>query len=142
MRFLGVLAFAAACAFCANSARSSPTPPGNDILVIVPSIYVLQLNEMQTLSAVVVSSGDGTKKPVAASWSSDSPSIVAIGQDGQVGGLAPGTATIRANYQALSATRMISVVRDHARAWNGSYQITNCTCMSGDGPDVCRAIGP
>ena len=89
-----------------------PTPPGPDVLVIMPALSGVKLGATAKLTAVV-RSGSGSGQPVAASWSSDAPDVATIQSDGQVYGARLGGTTIRASYEALTASLPLRVVPDY-----------------------------
>jgi hypothetical protein len=115
---------------------SSP-PPQPEVLVIEPAIEMLTLGATNTLAAVVVS-GDGARRTVAASWSSDAPEVAAIAGDGRVKGITLGRTSIHASFEALSAVRPLRVVPDYGGTWSGGYLLENCTRLAGPGSDPCR----
>ncbi|HWP99492.1 MAG TPA: hypothetical protein VNK92_03385, partial [Vicinamibacterales bacterium] len=71
---------------------------------------------------------------------SDAPQVVSVTADGEARGVGLGRATIRAVFEALTATRPLRVVPDFEGVWTGEYRIAKCTRTSGRGPDFCRAI--
>jgi hypothetical protein len=120
-------------------APPSSLPPQPDALSITPAIDALKLGSTQRLTAVVVS-GDGTRRTVAASWSSDAPEVVAVSDDGRVRGLSLGKTTIHTKFESLSADKPVHVVPDYEGTWSGGYRITNCTWISGPGPSYCKGL--
>jgi hypothetical protein len=130
---------------CHDATRPSPIappsslPPQPDALTITPAIDALKLGSTQTLTTVVVS-GEGMRRTVAASWSSDTPEVVAVGGDGRVRALSLGRATITANFETLTAAQPMRVVPDYEGTWSGEYRLVECTRLSGPGPDYCRGL--
>ncbi|HEV8339705.1 MAG TPA: hypothetical protein VGR25_08620, partial [bacterium] len=117
----------------------SSTPPRPDILMITPGADALKLGSTAMLTSVVVS-GDGMRRTVAASWSSDTPEVVAVGDDGRVRALSLGKATITARFETLTAAQPMRVVPDYEGTWSGEYRLVECTRLSGPGPDYCRGF--
>jgi hypothetical protein len=110
------------------------------VLTITPAIDALKIGSTETLAAVVLS-GDGTRRTIVPSWSSDAPEVVAVGDDGRVRGVSLGKTTIHASFQALSAVQPMSVVPDYEGTWSGDYRIANCTWISGAGRSPCLVVG-
>jgi hypothetical protein len=131
---LGVLTIS-----CQDANQPSAVAPSADVLVIAPAIDGVKLGSTNTLAAVILSS-NGTRRPVIASWSSDAPDVAVIQPDGHVYGARLGGTTIRASYQALSASLPLRVVPDYAGLWAGWYQVTGCVRLSGAGPNVCSFV--
>jgi hypothetical protein len=119
-------------------APPSSLPPQPDALTITPAIDALKLGSTQTLTAVVLSGG--MRRTVAASWSSDTPEVVAVGDDGRVRALNLGRATITANFETLTAALPMRVVPDYEGTWSGGYRLVECTRLSGPGPSYCRGF--
>jgi hypothetical protein len=122
---------------CGGSSPSSPTASRPDTLAISPLLDALKLGETQTLSAVLIS-GDGSRRTISATWSSDAPEIVAVTPDGRVQGLKLGIAQIRATFDTMSAVAALRVVPDYSGIWTGEYHVLECVRISGDGLDVCK----
>jgi uncharacterized protein YjdB len=96
MQGVALVAVALVMGSCETATAPSVTPSATsssrpDTLAIVPFLDALKLGETQALSAVVIS-GDGTRRPVSASWSSDAPDVVAVSDDGRVRALKLGAA--------------------------------------------------
>lgn len=124
---------------CGNATRPDTIPPQPDVLTIAPAIEGVKLGSTQALTAILVS-GNGTRRTVPASWSSDAPEVASVSDDGRVSGVRLGKATIRATFEALSALQPLRVVPDYQGAWSGEYRIANCTRVSGGGPSYCRFV--
>jgi hypothetical protein len=130
---------------CQNATGPSPiappssTPPQPDALAIEPTTDALKIGSTATLTAVLVS-GNGARRTVPASWSSDAPEVAAIGEDGRVRAVSLGKTTIRARFEALSAVQPMRVVPDYEGTWSGQYRVLNCTRLSGGGSSYCRFI--
>jgi Big-like domain-containing protein len=117
----------------------SSIPPQPDVLTITPPREALKVGETETLSAVVVS-GNGTRRTVAASWSSDTPEVAAIGEDGRVWAMRLGKATIKAAFEVLSAVQPMRVVPNYEGIWSGDYRIVQCEQLGGN-VDICDQGG-
>lgn len=140
MRVMSVLLMALALGSCKSPIAPSRTPTRPDVpdvLFITPTTDALKLAETQALSAVVVS-GDGSRRPVSATWSSDAPDVAAVSDDGRVRGISLGTTQIHAAFETMSAVNPLRIVSDYAGSWSGEYHFVGCTKVSGEGPDVCR----
>jgi hypothetical protein len=127
-------------ASCGSPTAPSPTPsgsPGPDVLTITPAVGAVKIGSTVALAAVVVS-GDGTRRTVAASWSSDSPEVVAVSGDGRVSGMSLGKTSIHAKFEALSADQVMRAVPDYGGTWSGNYHVLNCTQISGN-VNICDA---
>jgi hypothetical protein len=139
----GLLTIGLGAGSCGSPTGPSPTPSSTplhpDVLLIEPSIDWLGLGSTETLTAVVVS-GNGSRRTVAASWSSDTPEIVAVDDGGRVRGVSLGKTTVHASFQALSAAQPIRVVPDYEGVWAGSYRVVTCQQISGN-VDVCDEGG-
>ena len=134
MRFLSLLIPALLAWSCGNS--TGPGSPGADVLTITPAVDAVKVGSTVTLAAVVVSS-DGTRRSVAASWSSDAPGVVAVSGDGRVSGISLGKSTIHAKFEALSADQPMRAVPDYGGTWSGDYLVVACTQVSGN-VAICR----
>jgi hypothetical protein len=145
LRVFGLLTLGLLAGSCHDASGQSPLappsslPPQPDALTITPAIDALKLGSTQTLTAVVLS-GDGMRRTVAASWSSDAPEVVAVGDDGRVRALSLGRATITTNFETLAAAQPMRVVPDNEGTWSGEYRLVECTRLSGPGPDYCRGF--
>jgi Big-like domain-containing protein len=143
LKVCGFLALGLLAGSCHDATGPSPipssTPPQPDILVITPAVEGLKVGETTILAAELVS-GSGAHRTVPASWSSGTPDVAAISEDGRVRALRPGKATIKATFDALAALQPLRVVPDYGGTWDGRYRIVNCTRFSGPGSDYCRFV--
>lgn len=85
-----------------------PPPPTLDPpptqLQITPTTITMALGERRSVSAT-----DNLGRSIPASWSVDDSSVLQLNPDGSMVALAPGTATVTATYQQLSAQTPITV---------------------------------
>lgn len=114
---------------------SAPTPtlPG---LSITPATDLVKIKASETFMANATLS-DGSSRSVQATWGSDTPSVATIDSTGRATGVAPGLATIYADYQGMRATRLLRVVPDYQGTWQGDWSVTGCV-DEGDWTGVCQ----
>jgi hypothetical protein len=123
---------------CQSTTTPTPVAQAPDILAIAPAMEALKLSSNVVLTAAIIA-GDGTRRTVAASWSSDAPDVVSIQPDGRIFGVQLGRSTIRASYETLTASLSMRVVPDYGGNWNGEYRVAGCVRVGGGGPDpFCR----
>src|SRR5437016_1346479 len=80
---------------CQGATQPTASPSRPDVLVIASAADALKLGSDAALTAAIVS-GDGARKVVTATWSSDAPDVVSIQSDGHVFGSRLGRSTIHA----------------------------------------------
>ena len=115
-----------------------PTGPSPVSLVgisIAPDADMLRIKATETFTATAAFS-DGTSRAVEPVWASDNGAIATV-TAGRATGVAPGEATISAEYQGQRAARRLRVVPDYHGQWNGEHVQTRCT-DEGDWRGFCR----
>jgi Bacterial Ig-like domain (group 2) len=119
-----------------------PTPPSQTpvSLAITPATDLIKIKGSETFTATVTYS-NGTNGPAQAPWRSDAVSVATVDGSGRATGQASGMATIVAEFQGLTGTRLLRVVPDYQGRWTGRYALTGC---SDDGDwraaDFCREL--
>jgi hypothetical protein len=113
----------------------SPTPTS---LSISPATEFLKLRAGENFTATAASSSGSTT--VAATWRSDNQSVVTIDSTGRATAVSSGAATIIAEYQGLSASRLLRVVPDYAGNWRGHARLLVCD-DTGDWETACDDMG-
>jgi hypothetical protein len=85
-----------------------PPPPGLNPpptqILITPSVITMAVGERRSVSAT-----DNLGRSIPASWTVDNGSVLQLNADGSMVALAPGTATVTATYQQLTAQELITV---------------------------------
>lgn len=119
---------------CKAPSRPSPVVSG---LSIRPQKDILKVGETVEFTTVLM--GPEGSHPVAAAWSTDSPSHLRVDPRGSVTGLARGTATLTASYETYTAARDLRIVADVTGTWSGQYRVENCQRLSGGGPSYCKS---
>ena len=100
----------------ARQATVTVRPPELRALVVTPTTAGLVVGQIQPCTATGTLT-DGTTQDVtgAVTWSSSDPATVGIDPDGRATGLHPGSATIRATLDTLSATAVLTVTATTTR---------------------------
>ena len=88
----------------------------------------LALNDTATLSAVVTPE-NATDKTVT--WTSNDESVATVDKNGVVTAVAPGTATITATAEGVSATCTVTVERPYVPPANPNYRVDILTSENG-----------
>ncbi|HJT01764.1 MAG TPA: Ig-like domain-containing protein [Terriglobales bacterium] len=78
-------------------------PPPTEIL-ITPQTITLAVGERRSVSAT-----DNLGRSIPASWSGSDSSVLQVNADGSMVALAPGSATVTATYQQLTAQELVTV---------------------------------
>lgn len=120
---------------------STPTTPSPSLatLSITPATDLIKIKGTETFTATG-SFSDGTSRAVEATWGSDNTAVATV-SGGRVTGVAPGQATIFADYQGQRATRLLRVVPDYHGRWSGDHRQTACV-EEGDWKGVCKEFFP
>ncbi|MGE5813882.1 MAG: Ig-like domain-containing protein [Acidobacteriota bacterium] len=113
----------------------SPTPTS---ISISPATDLLKIKAVENFTATAISSSGSNA--VTASWRSDNPSVVTIDSAGRATAVASGTATVIADYQGLSASRLLRVVPDYHGNWRGNARLLACE-DDGDWDGICDDMG-
>ena len=124
-------------ASCVN--KGTPTPPSPTVssVAFVSSTDVLKVQETFNFTASAAHS-DGSSAQVT-EWRSDTPAVATVDSvTGKVTGVGPGTASIIATHDGVSATKLLRVVPDFGGTWKGAFRVTGCT-GSGRIADICDA---
>ena len=113
----------------------SPTPTS---LSISPATDLLKLKSSESFTATAASSSGSTT--VSPTWRSDNQSVVTIDTAGRATAVGSGTATIIAEHQGLTATRLLRVVPDYQGNWRGQARLLACEA-TGDWGGACDGMG-
>ena len=140
-RTLVVVALLTTVGACGGNGGGGPTTPSAQTptlpgLSITPATDLIKIKASETFTANATFS-DGSSRSVQATWGSDTPSVATIDSTGRAMGVAPGLATIYADYQAMRATRLLRVVPDYQGTWQGDWSVTGCG-DEGDWTGVCQ----
>jgi hypothetical protein len=140
-RTLVVVALLTTVGACGGNGGGGPTTPSAPMptlpgLSITPATDLIKIKASETFTANATFS-DGSSRSVQATWGSDNLSLVAIDSTGRATGVAPGLATIYADYQGMRATRLLRVVPDYQGTWQGDFSVTGCR-DEGDWTGVCQ----
>jgi|DewCreStandDraft_2_1066082.scaffolds.fasta_scaffold00075_117 hypothetical protein len=111
MRGTRALVVAGAMVALVGCGDKSPTGPTVASLSVTPTDLVLEVGETVRLN---VTAKDAGGNPVAAGdvrWASSNPAVAQVDAQGNVTGVAPGTATITAETRGLTAQVPVTVVR-------------------------------
>lgn len=119
-------------AYVAASVACGPTAPSaaNTGVQIEPITSVLHVSQSVRFALTV----DG--RPLAATWTSSNPAVLAIERDGRAEALKVGTATVSATAESSTAMREMSIVPDYRGRWTGLMRMS-CQRISGRGPIPC-----
>jgi len=95
-----------------SSATLTVIPPAVVAVEVTPSHLNIEMGGTNNLECVPRDSSGSPVEGRPVSWESASPSIAAVSETGQVAGLAPGTATIRAICEGVSGAASVTVARE------------------------------
>ncbi len=128
--------FVAACGSDDDTPPTSPTPGAR--LTIAPQPDFLTVGSSVVLEARLT---EGATPPrlVPADWSSSDGRVAAVDRTGRITALAAGSTTIRAIFEADTATLAMRAVPDYAGTWTGTRRVTGCVHPR---PEVCAASYP
>src|SRR6188472_4257298 len=105
-------AFAMLLAGCGSGSPTSPTAPAT---LTATSITVIGLDAIRSgffanfVAAANMSNGT-TQAATNVTWTSDDPSIATVGANGEVGGIANGSATIAATVNGMRGSKSVRIV--------------------------------
>ena len=120
----------------------SPSPtPSTTALVITSSTDLLKINQSETFILTATMS-DGSSRPAAGTWRSDSAAVATVYSNGRVTGAGSGETSISAESNGLrAAPRTIRVLPDYQGRWSGDWRVGGCT-TDGDWArsDICREV--
>jgi hypothetical protein len=134
----GAILVAAGCGSDSDAPPTTPSP-GTSRLAIAPQADFLTVGTSIALEARLTSATTATPQVVQAEWSSSDGRVVAVDRAGRITALAPGTTTIRAVYEAESATLAVRAAPDFGGTWTGPRRVTACVHPR---PDVCAGSYP
>jgi hypothetical protein len=127
---------------CGGSGKSggSPTSPGATMtsLSIAPATELLKLKATENFTATATLS-NGSSTVVTPAWRSDNAAVLTIESGGRATAVASGTATIIAEHQGLSVTRLLRVVPDYQGSWRGDISMRSCE-DEGDWEGACEEL--
>jgi len=121
-------AFAMLLAGCGSGSPTSPTAPATPTAT---SITVIGLDAIRSgffanfVAAANMSNGT-TQAATNVTWTSDDPSIATVGANGEVGGIANGSATIAATVNGMRGSKSVRIVSNFGGDWSGAYQVAKC----------------
>lgn len=123
-----------------DGCRSVTTPTQKRIvgLQITPETMSVKVGLTTAFSAVATHT-DGARQTVTGAWTSDPSTIASVDPTGHVTALTPGTSILRVTFENNVASRSLTVVPDVEATWVGSFEVTSCTRLSGNGTDYCRS---
>jgi hypothetical protein len=136
-RLVAALVLLAALGACGKHSNGPSGPSGTPTLTgvsVTPATDLLTIKSTVTFTATANFS-DGTSQTVQGTWGTDAPTIATV-EGGRVTGVAPGLATVFADYQGQRGTRTVRVVPDYQGHWSGDWSVTGCT-GDGDFSDIC-----
>lgn len=76
-------------------------------------------------TALIVNS-DGSRQPVAATWTSDNPAVLTVDPDGRVRALSAGTTMVRARVWSLTNMKPVQVLGKPLGPWKGEWVVRSC----------------
>jgi Big-like domain-containing protein len=120
---------------CADHSAPAPTPTPGPV-VISPEVATLKVSEVQQLT-VVQSFSDGSTRILQASWSTSDPAVASVDQGGTVSAIQAGSVTLTAHLQSQNVSVSLVVVADVSGQWAGEFRFTDCSRISGSGPNPC-----
>ena len=127
------------CAVAGCAASDSPTGPtaGAGLVVRVGSgTTTAKAGDRDTVRAFV-RDANGGERETAAIWSVENESIVRLDGPNGLVAVSPGSTTIRAAAEGLTASLGLTVVKNFQGTWSGFYNVEECTRVSGSG-SYCR----
>lgn len=116
-----------ACGGGSSGGGGTPTSPGATptSITISPGTDLLKLKGTENFTATAAMS-NGSSSAVTPNWRSDNTSVLTIEASGRATGVSSGNATIIAEHQGLSATRLVRVVPDYQGSWRGEISMRSC----------------
>jgi hypothetical protein len=108
-------------------------PPA--LVEIEPGSSFLAVDATSRLTARVRSNDGALLSGRAITWTSSDPAIAEVDEDGDVHGLSPGTATIRATAEGISGTATVTVTERPAIASSGT-SVTFAAAQGGSDPSA------
>lgn len=138
VRPLGLILAAVASACGTGSARSPAAPSAVSLSVRLEAPGVLT-GSTTTATATALTSA-GAYSTVVPSWTSDRPEVATVSPAGVVAGVSPGSATILASYQGLSASATVAVTLNVTGSWQGTAQLESCDGFGNS--RTCGRIAP
>lgn len=128
---------------CGGSKEPGPGPgpsPSVTSIAISPGTDMLKIKGTENYVATAAYS-NGTTATVTPTWRSDNPAVLTIEGGGRATANASGTATIIAEHEGRSGTKLVRVVPDYGGSWRGYMSLRNC---QGDGAWAagCAEIAP
>jgi len=131
MRTLPVVLVALVAAVACGKESDGPcnqnpiAPACIDRITISPDTNLLKIKATEVFS--VTTMGVNGNRTVQAAWSSDTVAVATVDSAGHATGVAPGEATIVADFQGLQDKRLLRVVPDYHGQWSGGQAVTSCT---------------
>jgi hypothetical protein len=130
LRNLATVAILSVVVTPACGGSKSPTAPAagptvTGVTITFPAggtIYIGTAPQLQALETL----SDGTTRPVAAAWSSDTNAVATVTQTGVVAAIGAGEATIAADANGRRGTLRVRVYPNFNGTWTGAEMILSC----------------
>src|SRR6185436_2006288 len=111
-----------------SSSPTSPTAPATPTVtsVTVTGLDAIRSGFFSNFVATANMSNGTTQAATTATWASDDPSIATVAGNGDVAGIANGSATISATVNGVRGSKPVRIVSNYGGDWSGTYRVTTC----------------
>ena len=128
---------------CGGSKGPDGGGPGPTVtsITISPGTDMLKIKGTESYQATAAYT-NGTTAAVTPAWRSDNPAVLTIEGSGRATANASGTATITAEHEGRSGTKLVRVVPDYGGNWRGIIVLRNCQAEGAAWAAGCAEMSP